>query len=345
MTERTRNIAVGVTALGAMVGLAYMVLLFGDLPAFARRGYLLTLRFTQIGSLERGSEVRLNGIRIGTITDVALRDDPREGVNVRCRIERGVRIPADAVASIGRRGLGGGGYIQLTATGPAAGPVAWLATDDSARLQGAPETGGLLGPEFATQLDAVAEGFAAFSRLADTLNAVLTTPDHTDPPAEGLAGTIQRLNSALDGLGQIANNPDNQANLAATLDNLRRTSGEAAAAVERFTAMVEQGRQTLLTIDSGASGASDAVGRVGQRADELAARLIDDADQLGRLLARLNQAAGRLDGDDSTAGRFLTDPALYNNLLESTDALNRTLVELQAMLTQWRTEGLKMKLN
>ncbi|MFW6146688.1 MAG: MlaD family protein [Planctomycetota bacterium] len=343
MTERTRNVAVGLTALGAIIGLAYMVLLFGDVPAFARRGYPLTLRFPEVGSLDRGNEVRLNGIRVGTITEVSLRDDPRQGANARCRIQRDMRIPADAVATIARRGLGGGAYIQLTTPGPATGPITWLPTDGSAVLEGAAQSGGLLGPEFATQLDAVAEGFASFSRLADNLNAILTTADHTDPPAEGLAGTIQRLNSALDGVGELVSDPDNQANFAAALDNLRRTSGQTAEAIDAFTAMVRQARRTFATVDEGVTDMNTAAGRIGGRIDELAGKLIDDADRLGRLLNQLNQAATRLDTTDGTAGRLLNDPALYNNLVESTDTLNRTLAELEAMLIQWRSEGVKMK--
>ncbi len=344
MTERTRNVAVGLTALGAILGLAYMVLLFGDLPGFAYRGWPLRLRFDEVGSLEPGGEVRLNGIRIGTVAEVALADDPRRGADVRCRIDRDVRIPAGAVATIGRRGLGGGAYIRLTTPAPD-GPLAWLATDGTATLQGADTGGGLLGPEFATQLDAVAEGFASFSRLADNLNAVLATADQGGPPAEGLAGTIQRLNSALDGIGQIANDPDNQANLNAALDNLRRTSGQAAEAIGEFTAMVRQARRTFATLDDGVADMSDAAARVGTRADTLAGKLIDDADRLGRLLGELHRAAARLDASDGAAGRLLNDPALYTNLLESTDTLNRTLAELEAMLIQWRAEGVKLKVN
>jgi len=109
--------------------------------------------------------------------------------------------------------------------------------------------------------------------------------------------------------------------------------------------MIQQASQTLTTLDSGAANISDAAGRIGSRVDELAGKLITDADQLGHLLGQLNRAAVRLDATDGTAGRLLNDPALYNNLIETTDALNRTLAELQAMLAQWRAEGVKMKLN
>ena len=42
--------------------------------------------------------------------------------------------------------------------------------------------------------------------------------------------------------------------------------------------------------------------------------------------------------------KFLDDPQLYNNLLESTSQLARTLSELQTTIKVWRQEGVRMRL-
>jgi phospholipid/cholesterol/gamma-HCH transport system substrate-binding protein len=344
MTERTRNVVVGLTALIALCGLGYMVLLFGDTPVFARRGYYVSIDFPETGTIDKGADVRLNGIRVGTVTKVRLQDDPRQGVSLRCRIQRDVRIPTDVTATVGRRGLGGGGYVRLTAKAAAEpGAPSWVADDGSATLTGIDRGGGLLGPEFATQLDAIAEGFRAFSRLADTLTQVLETPDSAEP-VEGLAGTIQRFNRVLDGIRTIVDDPDNQSNLGASLANFRKATEAGIDAMDELSQFARQARQSLEGVDRSTEAITETALAAHQRMDEVAARLITDAEQLGRLLTTLNQAATKLSDGAGTAGRLLNDPALYNNLLESAETLAKTLAELQATIKLWRSEGVKLKL-
>ena len=75
MTERARNIAVGATAVVALCGVGYMILLFGDTPVFARTGYYITIDLPGTGTIDKGADVRMNGIRIGAVTKVRSRID------------------------------------------------------------------------------------------------------------------------------------------------------------------------------------------------------------------------------------------------------------------------------
>ena len=236
MTEQKRNIAVGITVLAALCGLGYMLLLFGELPAFARPGYLVRVRFPESGGMSAGGDVRLNGVRIGTIADMKLLSDPRSGVDVECRIDHEVRIPRDVHVTIGSHGLGAGMHVKLTTSPlrPGQPHADWLATDDSAVLVGFLSTGGLIGPEITAKLDKIAQGFGSFSRLADNLNRLVApAPAPTSAPAAGLVGTVERLNRVLDSFYAITGDAENRANIKASLDNLHNATAEGVKAMHQ----------------------------------------------------------------------------------------------------------------
>ena len=75
-------------------------------------GYEVTALFYKIGGLNEGSDVRISGIKVGTVIDHEL--DPESfDARVRMSITREVKLPVDTVASIASEGLLGGKYVRL----------------------------------------------------------------------------------------------------------------------------------------------------------------------------------------------------------------------------------------
>jgi len=75
-------------------------------------GYEVTARFTTVGALKVGSDVRLSGIKIGTVSDQAL--DPQSYLaEVTLSIDDSIELPIDTSAAIASEGLLGGNYIDL----------------------------------------------------------------------------------------------------------------------------------------------------------------------------------------------------------------------------------------
>lgn len=358
MTERVRNIAVGFTVILALCGLGVMIVLFGKSPVHARSGYPLVLMLPASGGVGPGGDVQLNGIHVGTVSSVVLLSDPTQGVRVRCRIERRYRIPETTSASIGSRGLGGAAYVNLYVSPPPPGePVKFLPTDGSAVLTGQISAyGGLLGAETSAELGRIAESFKSFSRLAENLNAVLmgqapvahagTAPATGTAPSggEGLATAIVKLNTVLDGMGNIVNNPENQTNIQVSLANLRKATEQANAAIAELKAFAEEARGGLANVNRSAEAVTSAAQTTGQRVSELAGQLSDDAARLGKLLTTLNQVAEKMAAGQGTAGKLLNDPALYNEMVDSMRQLSKTLTELQATLKTWREKGVDISL-
>lgn len=85
------------------------------------QGYDVKAVFARVGGLETGSDVRISGIKIGTVVGQSLDPNTYEAV-VRLSIAPHVRLPTDTVASIVSEGLLGGKYLKLE-PGNAAGRI------------------------------------------------------------------------------------------------------------------------------------------------------------------------------------------------------------------------------
>ena len=103
------------TVLGAVVlVVAAMFLAFAYSTANIRsvKGYPIVADFVKVGGLTRGSDVRISGITIGTVSDQQL--DPKTfNARVTMTIKPTVHLPTDTEASIVGEGLLGGKYVNL----------------------------------------------------------------------------------------------------------------------------------------------------------------------------------------------------------------------------------------
>ncbi len=77
-----------------------------------RGGYELTARFDRIDGINVGSDVRVSGIKVGTVTATSL-DSKTYFADVRVRLPSGLEIPDDSIAQINADGLLGSRYINL----------------------------------------------------------------------------------------------------------------------------------------------------------------------------------------------------------------------------------------
>lgn len=80
------------------------------------KGYRLVASFTNIAGITLGSDVRIGGIKVGTVTNLSL-DPERYDAVATLSIREGTHIPKDSSASIVSSGLLGDKYIQLTPGG------------------------------------------------------------------------------------------------------------------------------------------------------------------------------------------------------------------------------------
>ena len=76
------------------------------------KGYQLNARFLKVGGLNVGSDVRINGIKVGTVVNQKLNGDDYMA-DVTLSIADNVKLPIDSEASIVGDGLMGNKFIKL----------------------------------------------------------------------------------------------------------------------------------------------------------------------------------------------------------------------------------------
>ena len=75
-------------------------------------GYKLSASFTKVGGLEMGADVRINGIKVGSVTKIELNSETYMA-EIELTIKNEVLLPLDTVASVADAGIMGDKYIRL----------------------------------------------------------------------------------------------------------------------------------------------------------------------------------------------------------------------------------------
>jgi phospholipid/cholesterol/gamma-HCH transport system substrate-binding protein len=114
--QQTRAVEFG-TGLFVFLGIVALFFLTTRVTNFdsyeGDKGYTLTARFDNIGSLKLRSPVAMSGVKIGRVTSIEFDDEMLEAV-VELRIDASYdQIPNDSDASILTQGILGGQYIGL----------------------------------------------------------------------------------------------------------------------------------------------------------------------------------------------------------------------------------------
>ncbi len=363
MKEQTRNVAVGLTVLVALVMFGGMILLFAGLPEILQTGRVLKLKFRDTAGARSGEWIYMSGIQVGKITSVAFAgNDPRQGVIFTCRIDSSIEIPGNIEPTITSRVFGGGTYLELTPTGPARYDKAtgkkleYLPHNWPEPLEGRRISPSLLPDE-------LTEGFKSFSKLADSLNAMVaapapgapgpgTQPGETQPasrPATATLGeTLASFKLALDDLHNILGQKDNQENFKKTLAGLAEAAGKASASMDALKSFAlttqEQAGKTLTAASQAVEKVGTLAGNTDRRIGEISRQIVKDAEQLSKVLDSINRIATKMDSGEGTIPKLLNDPKLYDNFLQASKQLSELAAELRVLVRQWEKEGIPLKL-
>jgi phospholipid/cholesterol/gamma-HCH transport system substrate-binding protein len=113
--ERTRiNIAVGLFMVLGIVALGYLSIQLGRVSFLGGRGYTVTVDFPSVGGLKSGSTVEIAGVEIGRVESIGL---DNYQARVMLRLQSGVKLQEDSIASIKTKGLIGEKYVRISPGG------------------------------------------------------------------------------------------------------------------------------------------------------------------------------------------------------------------------------------
>jgi phospholipid/cholesterol/gamma-HCH transport system substrate-binding protein len=344
MTEHTKNMAVGLTVLAAMVLMGWMIILFTGLPTLLRGGYEVYVSMGAKSELDPGDKIHLGGKEVGTITDVSFTDpeDPYKGITVTALIDDEITLPSNTALWVSKRTIGGP-WIEFFIEGDLPeGKAPTLSKVQPDTIVGHATSASLLPKELTPALKGLATLSENLNNLiapADdpTTTPATTTSPTTRPKRKGLAGTLDNLNVTLAGMAELFGNVENQNNIKTSLANLAAATEKASKAMDAMKEFASETRKSFAK----ATGSVDTVTR---RVDQLALKLIEDAEKISTLLTTINRVAITIEKGEGTAGKLLGDPKLYNNLLEATNQTKIMLKEFSDLVKTWKESGVKIKM-
>jgi phospholipid/cholesterol/gamma-HCH transport system substrate-binding protein len=114
MRKSIAEIAAGAAVVAAAVG--FLVYAVGHTGRTGGGGYTLTAAFDRIDGLPQGAEVRVSGVRVGSVAAQELNFETYQAV-LTLRIDRRVRLPDDSSAEIQSESLLGGKFVALVPGG------------------------------------------------------------------------------------------------------------------------------------------------------------------------------------------------------------------------------------
>ncbi len=131
----SRTFRLGIFIVSALLILAIGVFLIGDKEFLFSSTYRLQTNFKSVAGLVNGADVRVAGIRSGTVQEIRLPADPDKDVVVVMDLGESTKgvLRKDSVASIQTEGLLGNKFVEISFGTPAAPPV-----DDGVTIRGAP---------------------------------------------------------------------------------------------------------------------------------------------------------------------------------------------------------------
>ena len=116
MKKYSMETTVGIFMAICLLCVAYLTLKLGKVSILGDKAYPLFAKFTSVSGLKVGSPVEMVGMQIGRVAGFTM-DQKDQVAVVELRIETGVKIYDDAMASIKSNGLLGDKYVKIDAGG------------------------------------------------------------------------------------------------------------------------------------------------------------------------------------------------------------------------------------
>ena len=294
---RERNpVAVGAVGVVVLVLIGLFAYFFDSLPLIGG-GTTYIADFTESAGLVTGNEVRVAGVKVGTVTGVALFGDR---VRVRFKV-KDVWIGNRSTAAIKIKTLLGAKYLAVDPLGPAAqNPGQDIPTNRT------------VSPYDVTQaFDGLANtvGQIDTKQLANSFEAISQTFTYSTPD----------VHQALTGLAALSTtiaSRDNQ--LAELLANTKKLTGVLAQDDSEFEALLQDGNQLLAELQNRRTAIADLLTGTQQLATALSGVVTDNTAQLTPMLRELGQVTDVLQRNQTNLDNALALAGPYYRLVGNT---------------------------
>lgn len=308
-----------------LLGLALIWVTFETLSGgkvFKDRGYTVIAGFETLKELKIGDEVRMAGVKIGSVEKTRLAEGPRaEGRRAEAvlRIVPGIAIKDDAFATIVMAGLIGTNYIAIDLGSQEAGTLAdgaEIKTKTTPDLNSVMIQIGQLGQKLEGALSnfgTMMNGDGKQPTLFQKVDKLITdNQEKIQASVSNIEQITDKINRGEGTLGKLVNDQTLHSELVATINEIKGAATEAKSFVSNAQAIIDQvksGKGTLGSLvfdDTTGNNIKATVENLRSVSDKLAkgegtlGKLINDDTILRDVQAIMKKADRALDGMDDS---------------------------------------------
>lgn len=114
MTQRSLETMIGAIVIAIAIGFVWFA--YKTTNETGISGYEVTAVFSRVDGINPGSDVRLSGIKIGTVSALTLNPKTYEAV-AQLSIKNGIELPVDSSIKITSSGILGSAYLSISPGG------------------------------------------------------------------------------------------------------------------------------------------------------------------------------------------------------------------------------------
>lgn len=325
----SREAKVGIFVVLGLVILTYFTFRVSKWGGLAGQGYKLTVDFESAAGLEPKANVKMSGVPVGKVEEIRLAGDR---ARLELRINQGVRIPVDSVASIQTQGLLGEKYVEI---------LAGKRTD-----QTFPPGGRIANTVQPVNLD---EMIRKLSLIADDVKRFTETLSGTIGTEEGKQAMADILRNVREASAVLRNvTTGNEDRLNRILANVDRLSGDlseiSSANKEDLRATIANFRafsQTLKEETPGLAKKLEAMGEqvsgvIGENRENIKvsiANLRTASAKLDNTLASAEKVLAKIERGEGTLGKLINDNTTVGSLNDTLEGINRYVRKTESLKT------------
>ena len=282
-----------------------------DGKIFAEHPHTLIAGFDDLRQLKVGDEVRLAGVKVGSVKETRLAGRRAEAV---LQVDPKVPIASDATATIVMAGLIGGNYIAVNMGSPGKPPLAdgaEIRTVDSPDLNTIMAEVGSLGKQLQDSLGTFSKAFSGDGKdgggIMQKLDKLVSdNSERVNKTMTNLQEITDKINHGEGTLGLLVNDPRLHDQLLATVAEIKSAATDANAFVSKAEGIMDQ-------IKSGQ-------GTIGTLVYDQKA-----ADDIRTTLANIRSVSDKLAKGQGSLGKLINDDSLYNSAETTIKKVDRTL--------------------
>ncbi len=325
----SKEAKVGIFVLLGLVILTYFTFRVSKWGGIGEKGYRLTVDFETAAGLEPKANVKMAGVPIGKVEEIQL-----VGTRARLvlRIDEGVRIPLDSVASIQTQGLLGEKYVEI------------IPGKDTARML--PPGGRVANTIPPTNLDEIVR---KVSLIADDVKKFTQSLSDTFGTEEGkkalgeILKNVQETTAALktvvvaneERMNRILANVDTLSGdlrdiASANKENLRQTIAN----IRDFSETLKREAPDLAKkLESMGEQVSTVVGENRENLRESIANLKSASAKLDNTLESAQRVLARIERGEGTIGKLVSDNNVAESVTQTLEGINRYVRKGESLKT------------